>query len=443
MNRSRPSTDKAGFAARQVAVALLSAVLDQRQPLDRLIEAADAGSAFNRLPDRDRRLARAIVATALRHRGEIDAALDKLIARRPRRAGALFRFLEIAAAQILFMEVADHAAVATAMDQIARDRDGRHFKGLANAVLRRLARERETVLEGTDPARLDTPDWLWTRWTKTYGEETTRRIAEAHRVEPSLDLSVKRDPADWAERLGGIVLATGTVRLVPSGPISALPGYAEGEWWVQDAAAALPARLLGDVSGKRIADLCAAPGGKTAQLAAGGAEVTAVDLSAERLKRLAQNLARLNLPATVVEADILTWEPPDAFDAILLDAPCSATGTIRRHPDAAWLKRPEDVATLATLQTRMIDRAVAWLKPGGTLVYCTCSLEKEEGEDQLVRAIDRHRLQLLPAAPAEVGGVAALVAPGGAVRTLPCHLPGPTPRLSGLDGFFIARLRKS
>ncbi len=295
MAKSRPPTDKAGFAARQVALSLLSAVLDNRQPLDSLIDAADAGSAFNRLPERDRRLARAIVATALRHRGEIDAALDKLIARRPRRAGALFRILEIAAAQILFMEVADHAAVSTAMDQIGGDRDGRHFKGLANAVLRRLARERQTVLEGTDPARLDTPDWLWTRWTKTFGEETTRRIAEAHRVEPSLDLSVKSDPMGWAEKLGGIALATGTVRLVPTGPVSGLPGYAEGAWWVQDAAAALPARLLGDVSGKRIADLCAAPGGKTAALAAAGAGVTAVDISAERLKRLAQNLARLEL----------------------------------------------------------------------------------------------------------------------------------------------------
>ena len=443
MDKSRPSPDKAGLAARQVAVTLLSAVLDDRQPLDGLIDAADTGSAFNRLPERDRRLARAIVATALRHRGEIDAALDKLIARRPRRAGALFRILEIAAAQILFMEVADRAAVSTAMDQIGSDRDGRHFKGLANAVLRRLARERETVLDGSDPARLDTPDWLWSRWTKAYGEETTRRIAAAHRVEPSLDLSVRHDPAGWAEKLGGIVLATGTVRLVPTGPVSALPGYADGEWWVQDAAAALPARLFRDVSGKRIADLCAAPGGKTAQLAAAGAEVTAVDISAERLKRLAQNLARLNLPANVVDADILAWNPPDPFDAILLDAPCSATGTIRRHPDAAWLKQPEDIPTLAGLQARMIDRAVDWLKPGGTLVYCTCSLEPEEGEDQVARALARHGLERLPVAPAEVGGLVELVAPGGALRTLPCHLRGPTPRLSGLDGFFIARLRKS
>ena len=194
------------MAARQVAVALLSAVLDDRQPLDGLIDPADAGSAFNRLAERDRRLARAIVSTALRHRGEIDAALDRLIDRRPRRSGALFRILEIAAAQILFMEVADHAAVSTAMDQIGSDRDGRHFKGLANAVLRRLARERDAILDATDAPRLDTPDWLWTRWTKAYGEETTRRIAEAHLVEPSLDLSVKSEPPGWAEKLGGIVL---------------------------------------------------------------------------------------------------------------------------------------------------------------------------------------------------------------------------------------------
>ncbi len=393
MAQPQETKSSAGLASRRAATGLLSAVLDERQALDGLIDLADTKTAFNRLDDRDRRLARAIVSTALRRLGEIEAALDRMLDRRPRRAGALIRILQIAAAQILFMEVADHAAVSIAMDQIGEDRDGRHFKGLANAVLRRLARERDTILAAADAPRLDTPDWLWTRWIKAYGEETARRIAEAHLVEPSLDLTVKDDPQAWAERLGGIVLPTGSVRLVPTGRIAELPGYAEGAWWVQDAAAALPARLLGEVAGKRVADLCAAPGGKTASLALAGASVTAVDISAARLERLAANLARLDLKADVVTADLLAWEPAEPFDAILLDAPCTATGTIRRHPDAAWLKRPEDVKSLATRQATMIDRAVSWLKPGGTLVYCTCSLEPQEGEEQVAAAIGRHGLQ--------------------------------------------------
>ena len=439
---TRKTATNAGLATRRAATALLSAVLDQRQALDGLIDAAETDSAFNRLDDRDRRLARAIVSTTLRRLGEIEAALDRMIERRPRRAGALIRVLQTAAAQILFMEVADHAAVSIAMEQIGGDRDARHFKGLANAVLRRLVRERDTVLQAADAPRLDTPDWLWTRWSATYGAETTRRIAEAHLVEPSLDLSVRNDPRAWAETLGGIVLPTGSVRLVPGGRIADLAGYDDGAWWVQDAAAALPARLLADVAGKRVADLCAAPGGKTATLAAAGADVTAVDIAPARMERLAANLARLGLAARAVTADLLAWQPEQPFDAILLDAPCTATGTIRRHPDAAWLKRPEDIAKLATLQSRMIDRAVSWLKPGGTLVYCTCSLEPEEGEQQVAAARQRHGFEPLPVEPAEIGGLSETITAEGYVRTLPCHLADGNPRLAGLDGFFIARLRR-
>jgi 16S rRNA (cytosine967-C5)-methyltransferase len=446
-NRPLPSaerpTPRPGETVRTVAAALLSAVLDHAKPLDGLLDPATGYRPYRDLPARDRSLARAILGVALRRHGEISAILGRLIEKKPpRRSGLLGRILEIAAAQILFMEVADHAAVATALDAISADESARHFKGLANAVLRRLTREREAILAGLDCARLDTPDWLWSRWTANYGEAAARRIAEAHLIEPSLDLAVKSDPAGWAERLGGIVLPTGTVRLVASGPIEDLQGFAEGQWWVQDAAAALGPRLLGEVAGKRVADLCAAPGGKTAALCHAGARVTSVDISAHRIERLATNLERLRLSAETVAADILTWDPAELFDAVLLDAPCTATGTIRRHPDIAWLKRPEDVATLAELQGRMIDRAAALLKPGGTLVYCTCSLEREEGEDQLARALHRHPLELLPVGAAEVAGLAEIITPVGAVRTLPCQLPMATPRLSGLDGFFVARLRK-
>ncbi len=219
-------------------------MLDRRQSLDTVFDPAGGDRAWLALPERDRRLARAILTTALRHHGTIDAALARLIERRPRKAGALFRILEMSAAQILFMEVADHAAVATAMDLVVADRDARHFKGLANAVLRRLAREGGTILDTLDQPRLDTPDWLWQRWSKAYGENDARRIAEANRIEPSLDLTVREDPAGWAEKLGGIVLPTGSIRLIQSGPVEDLPGYIEGAWWVQDAAAALPPRLL-------------------------------------------------------------------------------------------------------------------------------------------------------------------------------------------------------
>ncbi|MEX0852734.1 MAG: transcription antitermination factor NusB [Bauldia sp.] len=428
-----------GFATRDAAARLVSAVLDRKKSLDALLDGGDVG--FAGLAPRDRALARAIVATALRHHGEIAAVLDRLIDKRPPRASALAPILATAVAQILFMAVADHAAVSIAVDQIAADPAARHYKGLANAVLRRVAREGDALLAGLDPAVLDTPDWLWSRWCRTYGEADARRIAAAHRIEPSLDVTVKSDAHGWAERLGGIVLPTGSVRTAASGMVEMLPGFAEGAWWVQDAAAALPARLLAPtVAGKRVADLCAAPGGKTAALCAAGARVTAVDVSAARLRRLSDNLARLGFAAETVAADIFAWQPDAPFDAVLLDAPCTSTGAIRRHPDIPWLKRPTDVTALADLQARMIERAVALLKPGGVLVYCACSLEPEEGEDQFARALDRLPLAPLPIAAGEIGGLVEVVTAAGTVRTLPFHLPGPSPRLSGLDGFFIMRL---
>ena len=432
-----------GVAARTIATALYSDVLDRNQPFDALTDRAGGNAPYLALPPRDRRLVHAIVATALRRNGEISVALDRFIEKKlPRRTGCLKRALEIAATQILFMEVADHAVVSVALEQIGADKDARHFKGLANAVLRRLARERDQLRANFDPPRLDTPDWLWQRWSATYGETTTRRIAEAHLVEPSLDLTVKSDPEKWAERLGGIVLPGGSVRLVPAGPIEELPGFAEGEWWVQDAAAALPARLLGPVAGKQVADLCAAPGGKTATLAHAGAKVTAVDISAARLTRLRANLTRLKLDAETICANILDWAPDERFDAILLDAPCSATGTIRRHPDIAHLKRAQDIVSLAGLQERMLDRVVGLLKPGGILLYCTCSLEPEEGEYQFKRMCARTDLKALPIESTEIGNFTDAITPSGTVRTLPSQIPAENARLGGLDGFFMGRWQK-
>jgi 16S rRNA (cytosine967-C5)-methyltransferase len=432
----------AGVPARSAASRLLEGVL-RGKPLDALLDPAEGDPVFRGLEPRNRALARAVVATTLRRRGQIKAALQRLMERGvPPRSGRLASILEIAAAQILFLEVPDYAAVSTAMADAEADRHAGHYKSLLNGVLRRLARERDAILGAQDAERINTPEWLWQRWTMHFGEATTRKIAAAHLLDPNLDLTTKGDAASWAERLGGMVLSKDTVRLVASGPIEDLPGYAEGDWWVQNAAAAIPARLFGDVTGKRVADLCAAPGGKTAALAVAGAEVTAVDISAGRLERVAANLARLKLGAKLVAADALAWQPSEPFDAVLLDAPCTATGTIRRHPDIPWLKRPEDIASLAELQARLIARAVAMLKPGGTLFYCTCSLEPEEGEKHFARLLGEHDLQLVPVQPGELGGLAEAVTPEGAVRTLPSQLAAAEPRLSGLDGFFIVRLQK-
>jgi 16S rRNA (cytosine967-C5)-methyltransferase len=308
-------------------------------------------------------------------------------------------------------------------------------------VLRNVVRCREELREPEDPF-LDTPAWLAARWRKTYGEATAIALAETHRLEPTLDLSVKSDAAAWAERLDGIVLPTDSVRLSTRTAIADLDGYGDGAWWVQDAAASLPARLLNVRAGERVADLCAAPGGKTAQLAHAGAQVVALDRSAERMKRLATNMARLDLTVTVSIGDVLNFDG-GPYDAILLDAPCTATGTIRRHPDVAWTKRASDISTLATTQARMIDRALTLLKSGGRLVYCTCSLEPEEGELQIAALLRRNPdVVRVPIKPDEIGGMPECINEHGDLRTLPIHLWTDDPRLSGLDGFFAARLER-
>jgi len=348
--------------------------------------------------------------------------------------------LLIGAAQILWLEVPDHAAVDLSVRLAQADRRAARYAGLINAVLRRVTQSKTAALANN--ATRDTPKWLVARWTKRYGAEAARAIAAANGHEPALDLTVKYDAESWAERLRGRVLPTGTVRTFAQGAVSLLPGFSEGAWWVQDAAAAMPARLLGDVRGKAVVDLCAAPGGKTAQLVFAGARVTAVDRSPARLNRLRENLARLELQAETVAADALEWQR-GPFDAVLLDAPCSATGTIRRHPDIPWLKSEADIAALTSLQQRLLDRAVELLKPGATLVYCVCSLEPEESEDQIaaLRARDP-RVVRTPVAAQEVAGHAEFLTADGDLRTLPPQLPDPDPRWGGLDGFYAARLTR-
>jgi 16S rRNA (cytosine967-C5)-methyltransferase len=440
--RERARDAQAGLPARRAAVELLAAVLQKKQPLDDILgRSLERGAMFD-LPARDRALTRAIVAASLRRKGQLDYVLATFLARgMPEKSGTLYPILLSAAAQLVVLDTPPHAAIDLAVTLAQYDPRAARYAKLVNAVLRRVAADGKAIAAGLDAARIDTPDWLWSRWATYWGEDRARKIAEAHLAEPPLDLTVKGDPALWAEKLSGRVLPTGSVRLLPKGRIEDFAGFSEGAWWVQDVAASLPARLLRDVAGMRVADLCASPGGKTAQLVLAGASVVAVDSSKTRVSRLRENLDRLGLQAEMVVADAATWQPEEAFDAVLLDAPCTSTGTIRRHPDIPYVKSAGDIAALADLQARLLDNAAKIVKPGGRLVYSTCSLEPEEGEAQIAALLARNEaLSLEVIEETELFGEAAWIAPSGCLRTFPFELALGTPEWSGMDGFFAARL---
>ena len=379
-----------GLAERRIAADILDGVLHKHRTLDDQLDGAGAHPGLKTLSDRDRALMRRLVATILRRLGTLGHVLSRLLDRgiptdAPRAQSALL----IGAAQILWMDVPDHAAVDLSVRLVQSDRRAAKYAGLVNAVLRRCAREGQPLIEEVKAERLDIAPWLMERWTAHYGETVARDIATAIGHEPSLDITVKSDTEQWATRLHGETLPTGSVRTLLQGSVTMLPGFTEGQWWVQDAAAALPVQLFGDVAGKTIADLCAAPGGKTAQLAQGGARVIAVDRSSNRMARLRDNLTRLALEAETVVADAAEW-------------------------------------------------------PGGTLVYCTCSLEPEEGEQAVSAFLAAEpSMRRAPIDASEVAGLSEILTAEGDLRTLPCHVPRDEPRLGGLDGFYAARLVKS
>jgi 16S rRNA (cytosine967-C5)-methyltransferase len=435
-----------GLAARRIAADILDGVLHKHRTLDDQLDGVGAHPGLKSLADRDRALMRRLVATILRRLGTLGHLLSRLLDRgiptdAPRAQSALL----IGAAQILWMDVPDHAAVDLSVRLVQSDRRAAKYAGLVNAVLRRCAREGQPLIDEVKAQTLDIPPWLSARWIAAYGEVNARAMALAISHEPSLDITVKADANQWATRLHGETLSTGTVRTLLQGSVTMLPGFTEGQWWVQDAAAALPAKLFGDIGGRRIVDLCAAPGGKTAQLALAGADVTAVDRSPARMSRLRDNLARLDLKASDVVTDAAEWAGGDgSFDGVLVDAPCTSTGTIRRHPDVAWLRQEADIAALSALQAKLLKKAVALLKPGGTLVYCTCSLEPEEGEQAVAALLaTESAVRRAPVDAGEVAGLSEIITADGDLRTLPCHLPHEDPRLGGLDGFYAARLVKS
>ena len=434
--RSQRSDGGRGLASRKAALAALTAVLDDEKPLD----VAWRSARLDQLDARDAGFARLLVLTTLRRLGSIDAVIDRFVRKRPGAAEMrAVHVLRLAGAELLALDRAAHAAVDGAVRLVKADRRIARLSGLVNAVARRMASEGVALFDELDAERLDTPAWLWMRLVHDYGENPAHAIAHAHRNGAPLDLTARGDPAELAERLGGRLLPSGSVRLEEAtGAVDALPGFAEGHWWAQDAAAALPARMLGEVRGKSVLDLCAAPGGKTMQLASAGAQVTALDVSRKRAGTLVENLLRTRLAVDVQVADALDWEPPGPFDAILLDAPCSATGTIRRHPDLPYRKSGRELQSLVPLQDALLDRAWGWLRPGGSLVYAVCSLLPAEGVRRLAAFRERQpKARLVPVEAAALGAPVEAVV-DGCLRTLPSHWEP----LGGMDGFFAARLEK-
>jgi len=405
-----PMTDP----TREAAFALLQAVLTKNTSLDVALDTLPA------MESRDRAAAHRLAAAVLRHTGTLDAVLEPFLQREP--PTPVRHILWLGAAASLFLAAPAHAAVGTAVD-LARARKLAPFAGLINAVLRKVVAAGPAALEDLDSPKLDTPAWAWASWGLS-----ARAIATAHAHEAPLDISVKPGFI-----LDGEALPTGSIRFPAGTSVTALPGFAEGQIWVQDAAAALPARLLDVQPSERVLDLCAAPGGKTAQLAAAGARVTAVERDPARLSVLQANLKRLHLDVEIISADATAWHPAEKFSAILLDAPCSATGTIRRHPDLLHLRKPRDIQQLTKLQDALLDAAAAMLAPGGRLIYAVCSLQAEEGRARIDAACARLGLRReglrLPELP-------AAETPEGDIRT---H-PGMWPERGGLDGFFVAKL---
>jgi 16S rRNA (cytosine967-C5)-methyltransferase len=407
---------------RESAFDLLTAVLERYRTLEQALD------ALPELEPRDRAAAHRLAAAVLRRMGTLDAVLEPFLRKEP--PEPVRNILRIGAAGLLLLDTPGHAAVATAVT-LAKRRGLAPFAGLINAVLRKVATAGPGALDDLDSARLDTPAWLWTAWG-----QSARAIATAHQSEAPLDITLK---PGIAPPEGGTLLPTGSVRFPAGTKVSDIPGFEAGDLWVQDAAAALPAQLLAARPGERIADLCAAPGGKTAQLAAAGAIVTAIERDSSRIERLTANLQRWGLHADVINADATAWSPPELFDAVLLDAPCSATGTIRRHPDVARVKRPREVQTVSQAQDKLIEAAIAMLRPGGRLIYAVCSLQPEEGAPRIAAAIAKGGVRHDRFRPEELAALSEALTRDGFLRT---H-PGLWPDRGGMDGFFAARLIKA
>ena len=432
------------WPARQIALDLLEDVVTRKQALDHSLERTDA---YKNLPRRDRAFVRMLVSTTLRRMGQIDDLIDKAMDRPDSlKSDRLRNILRLGITQICFMNVPDHAAVDTAVrltETIGMEKQ----KGFINGVLRTITRIGQEWLTRQDEGRLNTPEWLLKTWIDDYGLGIAAQIAQAHLSEAPLDISIKDDDSRiyWSSKFQATELPTGTLRKNAGGNVTELEGFEEGVWWVQDASAAIPARLFGDIKGRTILDMCAAPGGKTAQLVDFGANVIALDRSPKRMKKMEQNLKRLQYTdkVKIIISDGAHWKPAEAdkiFSHILLDAPCSATGTIRRHPDVLHLKQPQDMERLTHIQSAILQNAFDILSPGGMIVYCTCSLQKAEGEHQISQFLANNPdASRIPITKEELGGYEEPITSEGDLRILPFH----NAALGGMDGFYIARITKN
>ncbi len=441
----KPAKNIVGLRARQIAADWLFEVIHNKRPLDEIFAKAEADPNWTRLEPRDKGFARSLLMASLRHFGDLNWVLGHFLEKRPLKKTRVNEILTLGSVQILYLDVPVHAAIDMAVHQAKSSDKSRHLAKLVNAVMRKVADQGKDLLAKSPDEHRNIPPYLLKRWRKNYGSDTADLIAEAVLKPAALDIFVKDDPPLYADKLGARVLKGGCLRLAAKGPIPQLPGFEDGKWWVQDFASHLPTTLFGDLNGVKVLDLCAAPGGKTAAFIQQGATVTALDISSQRLERLHQNLERLHYTATVVVEDVLNFEPEEKFDAVLLDAPCSASGTIRRHPDILHLKNEDSIFELSKLQKKLLERSIKFLKTGGTLIYCTCSLEPEEGELQIERFLNDHpHVQRKPCQLDELYGQAQWLTDNGDVRLLPCYTPPSLEvlkdDLKGVDGFYIARL---
>ncbi|MCF6215189.1 MAG: hypothetical protein L3J58_03340 [Emcibacter sp.] len=429
------------LTGRWAALSFLEKMLDEHLPLDQAFEQT-CHHFGDKLSGQDRGFVRHLGTTCMRRLGQLDAMINHCTPNKLTSKQTTIRnILRLGITQLLYMAVPAHAAVNSAVKMTDKQKNtsDRHTKGMVNAILRRIDREHEKFSTKFSP-NLNIPKWLKARWADRYGAEEVDKIALALLDEPPLDFTLKPqlDGAVWAEKLGGTLLSNGSVRVEKPGLVQNLPGYDDGVWWIQDVAASLPVTLLGAKEGDLVLDLCAAPGGKAAQSAAKGCVVTAVDQSKRRLRRLQENMDRLKLSCDVVASDAGDYKPEKEFPYILLDAPCSSTGTMRRHPDVSRSRGPGDVAALAEIQTRLLDAAVDMMPVGGLLIYCVCSLQAEEGPDQIRALLKRSAaVKRKSINAAELPGFENSVLPEGDVQTLPHNYPG------GMDGFFMSRLTKT
>lgn len=433
----RPSGAKSGINARLAAARAVMGVTQQRLALD----VAISSPSYKEMSARDRAFARLVAATTLRRMGQIDLALAPYLNRPP--TDFVKAVLRTGAAQLLFLGTPVHAAVGESVAVLKRARQAADARaaGMANAVLRRVSEAGLDAIADI-PAAANLPDWLSQNWTQAYGETAMHAMAEQIMRAPPLDLSAKSHPERWADTLEAEVLPSGTVRKAEIGNIMALPGFDTGDWWVQDVSAALPVHILGDLTGKTALDMCAAPGGKTLQLAAAGATVTALDRSDTRLDKVRQNLERTQLSAKCIAVDAAKWRGlrDHDFDVVLLDAPCSATGTLRRRPDVMYTKSQKDVDSLTQVQARLLLAAARQVKDGGRLVYCTCSLQTEEGEAQIEAFLKaRPDFSLNPILTLSDRGGDMGLQPDGTLRALPHFLSDK----GGMDGFYIAVMKRN